>query len=149
MQATVDATRQESQVPPVIPSAPLIVLFDGGCRFCTRSAHMIQQVFGKDRIALRDFQQPGALEPYPTVTHDAVMKKMHVVMPDGRVFAGAEAFARIASGMPVIGWIAWLYYVPGVRQIADGAYALVAKYRYRLFGRTGGCDDGTCRLHGT
>jgi len=73
------------------------------------------------------------------------MQKMHVVMPDGRVFAGAEAFARIVASVPAIGRVGWLYYVPGVRQIADGVYALVARYRYDAFGRTGQCDGESCK----
>jgi predicted DCC family thiol-disulfide oxidoreductase YuxK len=132
----------------VAAPAPMTVLFDGNCPFCSRSAHAIQQTFGKERIALCDFQQAGALDAYPAVTRDAAVAKMHVVMPDGRVYAGAEAFARIAISVPLAGWPAWLYYVPGVKQIADATYALVAKYRYRLFGRKATCDTGTCRVHG-
>jgi predicted DCC family thiol-disulfide oxidoreductase YuxK len=129
-------------------AAPMTVLYDGDCRFCTQSAHTIRRRFGRERVALRNFQEPGALEDYPRVTHDAAMKKMHVVLRDGRVFAGAEAFARIFLSLRFVGWIAWLYYVPGVRQLADLAYATIAKHRYRLFGRTGQCDGGTCHLHG-
>ncbi len=126
----------------------MTVLYDGDCRFCTRSAHAIQRRFGRARVSLRNFQEPGGLDPYPSITHDAAMKKMHLVLGDGRIFAGAEAFARILATVPVLGWIAWLYYVPGIRQLADLGYALIAKYRYRLFGRTQACDGGTCHLHG-
>ena len=126
----------------------MTVLYDGDCRFCTRSAHSIQRRFGRARVSLRNFQEPGGLDPYPSITHDAAMKRMHLVRGDGRIFAGAEAFARILATVPILGWLAWLYYVPGIRQLADWGYALVAKYRYRLFGRTQACDGGTCHLHG-
>ena len=131
----------------VTAPTPMTVLYDGGCRFCTRSAQAIQHAFGRNRVILRDFQQPGSLDPYPTVTPAAATTKMHVVMPDGRVFAGAEAFARIVVRVPILGWVGWFYYVPGLRQLADLFYALIAKYRYRL-GRAVACDSGTCRLHG-
>ncbi len=126
----------------------MTVLYDGSCRFCTRSAHLVQRRFGRERVALRNFQEAGALEPYPSVTHEAAMKKMHVVMPDGRVFAGAEAFARILAASSRLGRLALLYYVPGVRQLADLGYWLVARYRYRLMSRSEPCEDGTCHLHG-
>ena len=126
----------------------MTLLYDGDCRFCTRSAHTIQRRFGRARVTLRNFQEPGVLEAHPSITHEAAMKKMHLVLDDGRVFAGAEAFARIVATVPVLGWLAWLYYVPGIRQLADLGYALIAKYRYRLFGRTAQCDGGTCHLHG-
>jgi predicted DCC family thiol-disulfide oxidoreductase YuxK len=127
----------------------MTVLYDGDCRFCTRSAHGIQHRFGRDRVALANFQAPGVLEAHPGVTHAAAMKKMHVVLPDGRVVAGAEAVARLAAAhVRFVGWLAWLYYVPGLRQLADLAYALIARFRYRLFGRTEPCEGGTCHLHG-
>ena len=75
------------------------------------------------------------------------MQRLHVVRPDGRVFAGAEAVARSMTLLPVVGWLAFLYYVPGVRQLAEAAYRIVAKNRYRIAGRTGECDGGTCSLH--
>jgi predicted DCC family thiol-disulfide oxidoreductase YuxK len=127
----------------------MTVLYDGECRFCTRSAHAIQRRFGRDRVALENFQEPGILERHPGVTHQAAMKKMQLVTAEGRIFAGAEAVARIAATTRFVGWLAYLYYVPGIKQLADLGYALVARYRYKLFGRTEACDGGTCHLHGT
>jgi predicted DCC family thiol-disulfide oxidoreductase YuxK len=132
----------------VAPAPAMTVLYDGDCRFCTRSAHTLQRRFRRAHVGLRNFQEAGALEPYPSITHAAAMKRMHLVLGDGRIFAGAEAVARIVATVPVLGWLAWLYYVPGIRQLADLGYALVAKYRYRLFGKTEKCDGGTCHLHG-
>jgi len=125
----------------------MTLLYDGACRFCARSAHAVQRRFGATRVKLRDFQEPGTLEQYPGITREAAMKRMQLVRGDGRIFAGAEAFARLAADVPVLGWLAWLYYLPGIRQLADMGYALVASYRYRLFGRTQACDGGTCHLH--
>jgi predicted DCC family thiol-disulfide oxidoreductase YuxK len=132
-----------------VSSQAMTVLYDGECRFCTRSAHTIQQRFGRERVALENFQEPGALQHYPGVTHAAAMKKMHVVTADGQVFAGAEAIARIVATVRFVGWLAYLYYVPGIKQLADLGYALIARYRYKLFGRSEACEGGTCHLHGT
>ncbi len=126
----------------------MTVLFDGSCRFCTRSAHGIQRRLGRQRVVLANFQEPGVLERYPGVTHEAAMQRMHVVTREGRIYAGAEAVARLLAALPVVGWVAFLYYVPGLRQLADVAYRFVARNRYRLFGRTETCDGGTCHLHG-
>jgi len=133
---------------PRVSGAPMTVLFDGSCRFCTRSAHRIQRRLGRGRVALANFQEPGVLERHPGVTRDAAMQRMHVVTGDGRIFAGAEAFARLLAEIPVVGWIAFLYDVPGLRQLAELAYRFIARNRYRLFGRTETCDGGTCHLHG-
>src|SRR5579864_7814977 len=86
-------------------SPPITLLFDGACPLCTASARTVERVFGARRVTLRDFQSEGALAAYPSLRHEALMQKMHVVMPDGRVFAGAEAFARIAMRAPPLGWL--------------------------------------------
>jgi predicted DCC family thiol-disulfide oxidoreductase YuxK len=127
--------------------AKTAVLYDGHCRFCTASASAVARLFGTERVVLEDFQAPGVLGHYQGISYDACMKEMHVVTPDGRVFAGAEAFARLLMQVRGIGVLGRVYYVPGLRQLADGVYALIAKYRYRVLGRTADCDSGTCHLH--
>ena len=126
----------------------LIALYDGSCRFCTREAKRLARI-GGGHVESRSFQEAGALDAFPGVSHDACMQRLHVIAPDGRVFAGAEAVARIVATVPVVGYVAFGYYVPGLRQVSEWAYGLVAKNRYKLFGRTDEpCDDGgTCHLH--
>jgi predicted DCC family thiol-disulfide oxidoreductase YuxK len=135
---------------------PITVLYDGACPFCTSSAQALVRRLGHERVVVRDFQEPGVLAAHPGITRDAAMRKMHVVLPDGRVFAGAEGAARIALRLRFFGWLAMAYYLPGVRQLANLAYTLVARHRYRLFGRRSSdarssgqtCDGDTCHLHG-
>jgi predicted DCC family thiol-disulfide oxidoreductase YuxK len=129
-------------------AGPMTVLYDGACRFCTSSAQSLRRWMGTDRVALADFQAPGVLEGYPSISRDACIKRMHVVMPNGRIFAGAEAFARMLATLRWVGWAAWVYYVPGLRQLANVTYDIIARNRYRLFGRTEDCEEGKCRLHG-
>ena len=124
-----------------------IVLYDGLCRFCTAQAKRLVRLVGNRRVESVSFQDEGVLARFPGVTHEACMLRMHIVRPDGRVFAGAESVARAVTLVPVVGWFAFFYYVPGVRQLAELAYRYVAKNRYRLFGRVEECDGGTCHLH--
>lgn len=129
-------------------TAPVILLYDGGCRFCMSSAAAMVRRFGPGRLETRDLRKEGVLAAFPEVSYEAAMKRMHVVLPDGRIYAGAEAIARVLATARITGWLAYVYYVPGIRQLADLGYALVAKHRHRLFGRTGACETGTCHLHG-
>ena len=39
------------------------------------------------------------------------------------------------------------YQLPGIKAISDGLYAWVARNRYRWFGRTEDCEDGSCGVH--
>ncbi|MBC7834219.1 MAG: DUF393 domain-containing protein, partial [Phycisphaerales bacterium] len=63
----------------------------------------------------------------------------------GRVWSGAAAAARLARTR----WWSWplgaLYALPVIQQLADQAYSLMARNRYRLAGRT--CDSGACNIH--
>jgi predicted DCC family thiol-disulfide oxidoreductase YuxK len=127
----------------------MIALYDGHCRFCTREAKKLERLVGRSRLEARSFQEPGALDAFPGVTYEACMERLHVIADDGHVYAGAEAVARAVARVPIVGLVMFGYYVPGVRQVSDWAYARIAKKRYALFGKSEDCDpDGTCKLHG-
>jgi predicted DCC family thiol-disulfide oxidoreductase YuxK len=124
----------------------LIALYDGRCRICTREAKRLVRLAGSRSVDVRSFREPGALDPFPGITHEACVEALHVVAPDGAVFAGAEAVARLAARAPIWGWLALGYYVPGVRSLAERTYAWIARNRYRW--NKDVCDpDGTCHLH--
>lgn len=57
---------------------------------------------------------------------------MHLILPDGRVFAGGRAVPEILRLLP--GWrlLVWLWRVPGVAWATDRVYAWVAARRHRL-----------------
>jgi predicted DCC family thiol-disulfide oxidoreductase YuxK len=127
---------------------PLVLLFDGHCRFCTQTAKKIARRFGPERVKAVNFQDDGVLASYPDITYEAAMKKMHVVQPDGAIYAGAAAVSRLFRTLKFIGWLSYFYYIPGIRQLAELGYSLIAKYRYKLFGKTECEPGGTCHLHG-
>ncbi len=126
----------------------LLVLYDGRCRFCTQSAAKLARFFGPTRVVTVNFQDAGVLDRYPSITYQAAMAAMHVVAPDGQVYPGAAGVARLIRALPLVGIISYLYYLPIIKQLADLAYRLIAKHRYRLFGRNEPCEPGgTCNLH--
>lgn len=132
------------------PQPSFVVLYDGACPFCTKQAARLASWRAAGApIAARDFQADGALDDFPGLTHDACMAAMQLVAPDGRVFAGAEAVARLVMTRPILGLLAWLYYVPLVRALFERAYRFVAVRRYRLARRrrTVHCDGTTCSVH--
>jgi predicted DCC family thiol-disulfide oxidoreductase YuxK len=127
------------------------IIYDGGCRFCTAGAARLARSFPAGRAELVDYNTPGALERFPTVTREACEQAMHLVDPAGRVYRGAEAAARAIAARGTFSRWALGYYVPGIRWLSDRLYALVARNRYRIAGRTdpcGACQNGACRLPG-
>lgn len=132
------------------PPGRYVVLYDGHCRFCTAGAKKLLGWMGKVDVELADFQAAGVLDRFPGLTYEMCMERLHLVTPAGQVFAGAEALARAAGTRPVLGKVAYVYFVPGLRQLVDGLYGIIATHRYRLMGRViaeGKCAGGTCSLH--
>ncbi len=132
------------------PPGRYVVLYDGLCRFCLAGFRRLLRLAQPGVIEGVDFQAPGALDRFPGVTHAACMQRMHLVTPDGRVYGGFEAAVRAVATRPVIGWLSYAYYLPGLCQVCDLLYAMIAARRYRILGKTvaaGECEGGTCAVH--
>jgi predicted DCC family thiol-disulfide oxidoreductase YuxK len=72
------------------------------------------------------------------------------VTADGRVYGGFEAAVHVVATRPVVGWVAYAYYLPGLRLLLDILYGWIAEHRYLIMGKAvaaGECEGGTCALH--
>lgn len=79
--------------------------------------------------AVRSFREEGALRRYPRLDVTACESAIQLVRKDGVVFAGAEALVQALRGR-WYGRLLRLYYVPGVRAVADALYGSVARHRF-------------------
>jgi predicted DCC family thiol-disulfide oxidoreductase YuxK len=122
------------------------LLFDGHCRFCTQGSERLLRLARPGSVSRLDFQEPEVLARFPGLSHDECMREMKLVTPEGRSFGGAEALTRVLLTRGALGAWAYLYYVPGLRQLADAAYAWIARNRYRFMGRTD-CTSEGCAFH--
>jgi predicted DCC family thiol-disulfide oxidoreductase YuxK len=120
------------------------LLYDGNCRFCTAQARRLLRLLPTGSVELLDFQRPTVLARFPDVSFDRAMRAIPYVDERGRVFYGLEGIVR-ALGLRLAGKLAYVYFVPGIRQLADRVYRAIADNRYRIAGRT--CDGDTCALH--
>jgi protein-S-isoprenylcysteine O-methyltransferase Ste14/predicted DCC family thiol-disulfide oxidoreductase YuxK len=149
-----DPEREEA-LPPLasertVPPSRLVLLYDGNCSFCRAQVRNLARLARRDAIDALDFQAEGVLAQFPGVPYEACMRNMHLVTPDGRVFFGFEAAVHAVATRPLMGVLAYAYYLPGVRLACDLAYAAIAANRYRLTRRAvaaGQCENGTCHLH--
>ena len=113
---------------------------------CRASVAKLRRIAPAEAVDFRDFHGEGVLDAFPGVTREACMEAMQLVLSDGRVVHGAEAVARVLATRRIVGCVAWLYYVPGLRQLLDLVYAWIARRRYRISVRAGLCEDGVCHL---
>jgi predicted DCC family thiol-disulfide oxidoreductase YuxK len=124
------------------PPGEYVLLYDGSCQFCTAQSRNLVALARRGVIDAVDFQQPGVLARFPGISHEACMQAMHLVTPEGLIYKGFEAAVRAVATRPILGWIAYAYYVPGFRQIIDRLYAFIARRRYRFFGRSAASSPG-------
>lgn len=113
-----------------------ILLFDGDCGFCTRSARWGQERFGLDHV---EPWQAVDLEDYG-VTEEACRQAVQWVDEDGTVSAGYKAVAAVlARGGVIARSVGRFATLPGVSFVSDGMYRGVARIRHRLPGSTEAC----------
>ena len=75
---------------------------------------------------------------FPQVSEAACMTAMQLVLPEGRVVAGADAVPELLRRIRGLGWLATVFALPGVRPLARHVYAWIARNRMRI----------SCRLKG-
>ena len=125
-----------------------VLVFDGDCRFCQAQVQRLSRWAGP-QLAPLPLQQDDLLAALG-IEHSEAMRAMQLVTRDGYIYCGVEAVVQALRGRAVLGRLLKLYYVPGLRQLADLGYRLIARYRYHILGRAvarGECDGGSCALH--
>jgi predicted DCC family thiol-disulfide oxidoreductase YuxK len=125
MRTDPQTTEQGPRVSP--PDRPTLI-FDGECGFCRDSVRVLQRSDREGRIAVVPFQDPTT-EARFGIKLPTLAAAMHLVLPDGRVFAGADALPELGRLLPGKRWLTWLFAVPGVRPIARRVYARIAARR--------------------
>jgi predicted DCC family thiol-disulfide oxidoreductase YuxK len=125
--------------------AELTVLYDGACSLCRGSVARVRGMDPRNRIELLDLHDASVRTRFPEVNTDEAMRLMQAVDPAGRVYSGADAWARIGMALPGWNLVAWLLLVPGIHFLAQHFYAWIARNRYRW--NRENCEDGTCALH--
>ena len=142
--------RPEIAAKQTTPPGRTVVLYDGLCKFCVAGMKRLLALARPGAIEPVNFQESGVLDRFPGISHEACMKQMYLVTPEGKVYGGFEAAVQALATRPVLGRLAYVYYLPGIRFLCDLIYATIAKHRYRILGKAVAADDcaeGTCPLH--
>lgn len=112
------------------PERPTVV-FDGSCGFCRDTVDLVARWDRARRLVLVPFQDADRVAALG-LTQPDVAAALHLVLPDGRVFAGADAVAELLRLLPRLRWAAGVFRIPGVRPAARRVYAWVARRRHCL-----------------
>ena len=120
------------------------VLYDGDCPLCRREIAMLRRRDPEGRAArFEDIAAPGFDAFQYGTTHEALMARIHGVLPDGTLVEGVEVFRRM-YGAVGLGWLVAPTRWPGLRSLFDFAYRWFARNRLRLTGRQDECGEHAC-----
>jgi predicted DCC family thiol-disulfide oxidoreductase YuxK len=115
-----------------------IVLFDGVCNLCNRSVQFIIQRDPEGRFRFASLQSGLGEELRARLRIDPRAVDSIVLVEGDRWYKESEAALRIARGMSGAWKALWaLRLIP--RPVRDGAYRILARNRYRWFGRQETC----------
>jgi predicted DCC family thiol-disulfide oxidoreductase YuxK len=124
-----------------------VVLFDGVCNLCNGAVHFILDRDPDERMQFASLQSEAGKEllrargfPIPEGDPNSVL----LVVGD-RVYDGSGAALRIAARMSWP-WKAFAVFLVVPWFLRDLGYYLIAKNRYRLFGKSEACRVPTPEL---
>ncbi len=107
-------------------SKPLLV-FDGDCGFC-RSWVGYWRAFSGDRVEYQPYQ--SVAENFPSIPVKQFSQAVHLILPDGQYFSGAEAVFQLMAITPGHGAALFLYdRLPGFAAVCEAGYQWVAAHR--------------------
>lgn len=116
-----------------------VLIFDGDCGFCTRTANYVMRKNTGSRFGVMPWQTPGLLAKVG-LTEQQVTEAAWFVDEAGKQYRGAGAVNAALDRLGGVYRLAsWVYRVPGFKQIEDLVYVWVARNRYRLPGSTDAC----------
>lgn len=114
-----------------------VILFDGVCVFCSR---WVQFVVARDEAARFRFtpiQSAYGTRLAQALGIDADDPDTNAVIHGGVAYFKSDAALTVLSLLPGWSWVRVLFAVP--RPLRDAVYNIVAKNRYRIFGKYDVC----------
>ena len=122
-----------------------VVIFDGVCKLCTSSISFILRHEAAPVLQFAPLQSEAGKHLMRKFGIDPTQMKTFVVIADGRAYVRSDAAIRVSRFLRG-GWnlLGLVKVVP--RPIRDYVYDLVARNRYRWFGRHDTCVVPTAEL---
>ncbi|MEP6862998.1 MAG: DCC1-like thiol-disulfide oxidoreductase family protein [Deltaproteobacteria bacterium] len=121
-----------------VPDAP-IVLYDGECGLCHRSVKFILDHEADHELRFAPLQGEVAAELRSIHPNIPANVDTVVLVAGGRAYLRSKAFLHVAKHLRAPWrWVYAVRWFPGV--ILDLAYRVIAKIRYRVWGKVDSCE---------
>ncbi|HZB90053.1 MAG TPA: DCC1-like thiol-disulfide oxidoreductase family protein [Stellaceae bacterium] len=117
-----------------------VILFDGVCVLCSGWVRFVAERDAARRFRFTPIESPYGRRLAERVGIDPDDPDTNAVILGGRVLRRSDAALAVLSTLPGWEWAKLLRFVP--RAARDFVYLLVARNRYRVFGRREVCYLG-------
>ena len=107
------------------------VVYDGTCKVCTRLSKVLRK-WDDGRLEVVASQDPGVMARFPWIPPKAYAEALQLIGPGGKTWQGSAAIEELLNILPRGRLIAWVFYIPFIRTLADRFYRWFARNRYHL-----------------
>ena len=114
-----------------------VILFDGVCVFCSRWVRFVATRDEAARFRFTPIQSPYGTRLAQAFGIDSDDPDTNAVVHGGAAHMKSDGALTVLSLLPGWGWTRALFAVP--KPLRDAVYGLVARNRYRIFGRYDAC----------
>ncbi|MBR0737303.1 thiol-disulfide oxidoreductase DCC family protein [Bradyrhizobium liaoningense] len=114
-----------------------VILFDGVCIFCSRWVRFVAKRDKTGRFRFTPIQSDYGTRLARTFGIDPDDPDTNAVVHGGEVFMKSDAALTVLSQLPRWGWVRVLFAAP--KPLRDRVYSLIARNRYRIFGKYDAC----------
>ena len=114
-----------------------VILYDGVCVFCSRWVRFVATRDVERRFRFTAIQSPYGARLAQALGIDPDDPDTNAVIRGGAAYFKSDAALTVLSNLPGWGWTGALRAVP--KPIRDVVYNLVARNRYRIFGKYEAC----------
>jgi len=114
-----------------------LFLFDGVCIFCSAWVRFVIERDVDRRFVFLPIQSDRGRELAMRLGIDPDAPHTNAVLMGGRAWFRSDAARKVLGAMPSTRHLAVLRFAP--RPLRDVVYGLIARNRYRIFGRTETC----------
>jgi predicted DCC family thiol-disulfide oxidoreductase YuxK len=114
-----------------------IILYDGDCVLCSRWVKFVAVRDSEGLFRFTPITSPYGRELAGRLGIDAENPDTNAVFLNGAAHTYSSAALTVLSNLPHWRWARALFFVPSV--IRDNFYKVVARNRFRIFGRVDAC----------
>jgi predicted DCC family thiol-disulfide oxidoreductase YuxK len=109
------------------------LIYDDECPMCRASALWLMRLArSAGQVEILPCRSPVRVTRFPQVSEGACLGAMQLVLPDGRILAGADAVPELLRRIRGLGWLATAFALPGMRPLSRRAYGWIARNRMRI-----------------